>query len=250
MTYCLAISVDEGLVFASDSRTNAGLDQVRTYRKMHTFQWPGDRVFVLLSAGNLATTQAVARALQRDLEDEAECSLTTVERMDEAAEYLGAINVERQKHGNRGGMEASQVSLEATFILGGQIGGGEPELYLVYPQGNFITVSEGQSFFQIGETKYGKPILDRIVAPELPLTSAARCALVSIDSTMRSNLTVGPPLDLLLYRRDSLRLPEPASFQQDDPYLVQIRESWNDGVKRLFNELPPFDWEASAASSS
>lgn len=238
MTYCLAAVVDEGLVFASDSRTNAGVDHVSTYRKMHTFAWPGERVFVLLSAGNLATTQSVLRAIERDLEQAAETSLASVARLDEAAEYLGGLSVERQQQASRPAGERSQVSVEATFILGGQIGDGPAEVYLLYPQGNFITVSADQAFFQIGETKYGKPILDRIIAPDLSLESAGICALVSIDSTMRSNLSVGPPVELLLYRRDSLSLAQRMNFGQDDPYFVALREAWSEGLKRLFAGLP------------
>lgn len=243
MTYCLAAAVDAGLVFASDSRTNAGLDQVNTYRKMHVFEWPGERVLVLLSAGNLATTQAVVRALQREAAEGETPSFATVSRMEAAAEHLGAVSVACQRQAVPEGVEQSGLSLEATFILGGQIAGQAPQLFLIYPQGNFITVSDAQPFLQIGEIKYGKPILDRMIRPSLSLESAARCALVSIDSTMRSNVSVGPPVDVLLYRRDSLRVVHRRCFEADDPYFVAIRTAWSDGLARLFDELPPFDWE-------
>lgn len=239
MTYCLAAIVDEGIVFASDSRTNAGVDQVSTYRKMHRFEWPGERVMTILSAGNLATTQSVLRRLQRDIDEpDASRSLQTVARLDEAAEYVGEVSVERQGSGAAAD-ERNQVSLEATFILGGQIAGQAPELYLVYPQGNFITVSSDQTFFQIGETKYGKPILDRFIRQDVSLDKAALCALVSLDSTMRSNLSVGPPVDLLLYEKDRLALDQVQAFEADDRYFMALRDAWGEGLGRLFATLPP-----------
>ncbi len=239
MTYCLAAAVDEGLVFASDSRTNAGIDNVSTHRKMHTFEWPGERVFVLLSAGNLATTQGVVRTLSRDVDDAAAENLATLPSLDDAAEYLGRISVERQAQASNAASEHSQVSLEATFILGGQIVGQAPSLHLIYPEGNFITVSAEQPFLQIGETKYGKPILDRIIRGDTPIESAGLAALVSIDSTMRSNLSVGPPVDLLLYRNGTLSLEGRRSFSADDPYFLTLRDSWGEGLKRVFATLPP-----------
>lgn len=239
MTYCLAAIVDEGIVFASDSRTNAGVDQVSTYRKMHRFEWPGERVITLLSAGNLATTQAVLRRLQRDIdESDVSRSLASVAHLDEAAEYVGELSVERQSNDAAGADERNQVSLEVTFIIGGQIAGQAPELYLVYPQGNFITVSSDQAFLQIGETKYGKPILDRFIRQEVSLDKTALCALVSLDSTMRSNLSVGPPVDLLLYRKDQLTFDEHHTFEADDAYFTTLREAWGEGLGRLFETLP------------
>jgi len=242
MTYCLALALNTGLVFAADSRTTAGVDQVSNYRKLHTFQWPGERVFALLSAGNLATTQAVVKRLELDAaDDEAETSLPGVPHMSAAAEYVGSINAEVQNR--QGGMAQQGMSFEATFILGGQIKGGDPELSLIYPEGNHIAVSPDQPFLQIGETKYGKPILDRMISPTTTLEDAARCALVSIDSTMRSNLTVGPPVDLLIYRKDSLVLDREIRFKMNTPYYASLRKQWTEGMRRVFDGLPRFEWE-------
>ena len=199
MTYCLAISVDSGLVFASYSRTNAGVDNVATYGKMHTFGVDGDRQIVVLTAGNLATSQGVVAQMKQDIKHDEDESLFTVTSMGEAAEYLGRVlRGQQQKHGEA--VAQAGFSAEATFIIGGQIGDRSPKLYLVYPQGNFITTSLQTPFLQIGESKYGKAILDRIIRPDTGLDEAARCALVSIDSTIRSNATVGPPIELLYYR--------------------------------------------------
>ncbi len=242
MTYCLAAQMNAGLVFASDSRTNAGLDHVNSYRKMHSFIWEGERVLLLLSAGNLATTQAVVTQLERDAAAEKGESLRTVRHMSEAAAYIGRISLEMQ-HRYRVPDAAKPVSMEATFIIGGQIGDEDPELYLVYPQGNYITCSDEQPFLQIGETKYGKPILDRVIEPPLSLADAARCALVSIDSTMRSNLSVGPPVDLAIYQANTLETPRMIRYKLNSPYFVSIRKQWGEGMRRLFDELPRFDWE-------
>ena len=244
MTYCLGILLDKGLVFASDSRTHAGVDQISIYRKMHTFVWEGDRVFVLLSAGNLATTQAVVRHLQRAIDHaDTETSLKTVQHACEAATHVGRINKEVQNY-HHGMHQQTSINVEATFIFGGQIRGEPPELFLIYPQGNFISVSPENPFLQIGETKYGKPILDRVVHAKLPVEDAARCALVSLDSTMRSNLSVGPPIDLLVYERDSLRVKCEMRLEQDDDYLAALRTEWNDGLRRVFDDLPRLDWDA------
>ena len=250
MTYCLAIAVEDGLVFASDSRTHAGVDQVSTYGKMHPFSRPGDRSLVVLSAGNLATTQAVVRALGRDWEAAAEPSLATAETLEDAAEYLGQVSVGQQRRSAEQAGQASNLSVEATFILGGQIGSQPPGVYLVYPQGNFIAASPQHPFLQIGETKYGKPILDRIVSQQLGLDRAATCALVSIDSTMRSNLSVGPPVELLIHRRDRLDAGEYRCFEHDDPYFSGLRQSWRDGLQRLFDELPAPPVEPASPTTS
>jgi putative proteasome-type protease len=244
MTYCLAIALDQGLIFTSDSRTNAGIDQVSTYSKMHTFgREGGDRQFVLLSAGNLATTQGVVARLRRDMEYGAPVSLFTVEDLHEAAEYLGQVNSgQRAKHIDS--LAMSGFSSEATFILGGQIGGRPPGIYLIYPQGNYITASRETSFLLIGESKYGKPILDRIINPATPLEDAARCSLVSMDSTMRSNATVGPPIELLVYERDSLRLEHRWRMEADDPYLQSLRKGWDEKLKEAFRDLPRLTWSS------
>jgi len=203
MTYCIGIRLDEGLVLCSDSRTNAGADRVSTYSKLHRFSIPGDRQIMLMTAGNLATCQAVIAQIDRDLKEEAEPNISKAEYVAEVAEYVGKLGLQEQQRFADSGPRAG-FNAEATFILGGQIKGQPVELYLIYPEGNHITVSDQYPFLQIGETKYGKPILDRIIRRETPHETAMRCALVSMDSTMRSNATVGPPIELLYYRTDAL----------------------------------------------
>ena len=243
MTYCLAIKVEDGLVFASDSRTNAGVDYVSVYSKMHTFQLTEGRVFVLLSAGNLATSQAVVNALRRDLSDpETPVSLNSVHFPFDAAHYVGEISV-RVQNEHPEVMKKSGVNVEASFILGGQIGLGEHEIYLIYPQGNYISTSDETPYLQIGETKYGKPILDRIVTPQTSLEDAARCALVSEDSTMRSNISVGPPVELLIYRADSLSIDRRLLLKPQSAMFETLQKTWNEGLRMAFDRLPRFDWE-------
>jgi putative proteasome-type protease len=245
MTYCLAIKLDEGLVFASDSRTNAGVDQVSTYSKMHTFETEGDRIFAVLTAGNLATTQAVINRLKRDMEEGVDGSFADVAHMSDAAEYLGRVNREEQeKHSEA--LSKSGIVAEATLIIGGQIQGSEPEIYRVYPQGNYITTSQHTPFLQIGESKYGKPILDRIIVPSTPLGDATRCALVSIDSTMRSNLTVGPPIEVFVYEADSFAFDHYLCLEADNDYLRSLTHAWDDNIKKAFVDLPRFDWESAS----
>ena len=243
MTYCLAIKVNSGIVFASDSRTNAGVDYVTTYSKMHVYEWPDDRVLVLLSAGSLATTQAVLNAIDRDLEDpEASINLKKVEHLFDAAHYIGGLS-QREQQTHSEALTRSGVNPEASFILGGQVKGRGHEIYLIYPQGNYISASPETPYLQIGENKYGKPILDRIIGAETGLEDAARCALVSLDSTVRSNISVGPPLELAIYRKDQLALGQYASLKLASPLYKSLQKSWNDGLKRAFNRLPRFDWE-------
>jgi len=243
MTYCVAITVDSGLVFCSDSRTNAGADQVSTYGKMHAFGHDADRQIVLLSAGNLATTQAVMARLRRDIEAEAAASLMTVPDIEQAAEYLGEVVREQDdKHG--AAVARAGFSAEASFIIGGQIGDNTPGLFLVYPQGNYITTSDQTPFLQIGETKYGRPLLDRVIRSGTSLDEAARAALVSMDSTIRSNVTVGPPVELLCYVRDSLELDSYLCLREDDAYLLEIKRAWNEKITQAFHELPPIAWTA------
>lgn len=235
MTYCLAIKVDEGLVFASDSRTNAGVDQVSTYSKMHTFEAKGARAICLLSAGNLATTQAVVRKIRRHIDDRARRRLDNVGNLAEAAEYVGELSrAEQRKHESTN----AEFNADATFIVGGQVGTRGPQLYLVYPQGNYISATVQTPYLQAGELKYGKPILDRIVSEDLSLEVAARCALVSMDSTMRSNITVGPPIELLTYLAGSGRFNNRLVLEEDNVYLQELRRAWQQGLKDAFERLP------------
>jgi putative proteasome-type protease len=236
LTYCVAITVKRGLVFASDSRTNAGVDQISTYSKMHTLVSDGERMITLLSSGNLATTQAVVRQLRRDLETNGPRSLKTVHHLAEAAEYVGELSVEqRQKHRKAG---ESRFDPEASFIVGGQIAGREPQIFLVYPEGNHIRAAAETPYLQIGEVKYGKPILDRIINADLSLDDVARCALVSMDSTVRSNVTVGPPIELLIYHADTYREGLRLLLPEDDGYLYELRKGWQLGLQKAFESLP------------
>jgi len=239
MTYCVAVSVKAGIVFCSDSRTNAGVDQISTYRKMHRFGRDGDRQFVILSAGNLATTQAVINQLKNDIQENAPTNLLNVTSMDSAAEYIGQVSLAQQSKYNLGGN-----IYEANFIIGGQIIGKPHRVMMVYPQGNFITTSKDTPYLQIGESKYGKPILDRIIEPSTTLDTAALCALVSMDSTMRSNLTVGPPIDLSIYAADSFVQGHNYRLQQDSDYLRDLKRAWDERLKDAFRSLPPIQWAA------
>lgn len=241
MTYCVGISVDAGLVLASDSRTNAGADQVSQYGKMHALGIDGDRQFVLLSAGNLATTQGVLTRVRHELRDNPDCALCKARYMYEVADYIGKISSDQQSRYTDQEGTASGFSPAVSFILGGQIRGEAPSIHLIYPEGNHITTSRATRYLQIGETKYGKPILDRIIRNETSLGDAARCAVVSMDSTMQSNVTVGPPIELLIYEKDSLRLTRYLCLSEDDPYLVELRHSWAENIRAAFNNLPNFN---------
>jgi len=241
MTYCVAIKTDSGLIFASDSLTNAGIDHVSTYSKMHTFVQPGNRMFVLLAAGNLATTQAVVKRLRDDCKLGNLPCLNTLASMSDAVDYVGSVSADVQR--NQAVRDTASTNFEATFIFGGQIAGQAPEIYMIYPQGNHIHESSVHPFLQIGETKYGKPILDRVIRCDTPLEQAARCALVSINSTIRSNLTVGPPVELLIYSADMLDGGRRLLFQEDHPYYRALGDAWNEGLRQALNNLPPFEWE-------
>ena len=242
MTYCVAIKTDSGLIFASDSLTNAGIDHVSTYSKMHTFVQPGKRMFVLLAAGNLATTQSVVKHMRDDCQLGKQPCLSSVQSMSEAVDYVGHISAEVQR--TQLTRDTANTNFEATFILGGQIAGQEPEIYMVYPQGNHIHESSTHPFLQIGETKYGKPILDRVIHHDTSLEQAARCALVSINSTIRSNLTVGPPVELLIYSANALDGGRRLEFTEDHPYYRALGDAWNEGLRQALNNLPPFEWES------
>ena len=241
MTYCVAMALDEGLLFASDSRTNAGVDQVSTFSKMTVLETPGERVIVLLNSGNLATTQSVVSQLRAGLGTDAP-NLRTVPSLFECAGLVG--DTVRQVIAHHGARQAQQSSVDfgCSFLVGGQIAGERPRLFLVYPEGNFIETSDDTPYFQIGESKYGKPIIDRVVRPSTPLADAMKCALVSFDSTMRSNLSVGLPLDIALVRRDALRLGFRHRVDADDAYFASIRRGWSAGLRRVFDELPGPDW--------
>ncbi len=242
MTYCVAIALKAGLVFVSDSRTNAGVDNVSTYSKMYGFGIPGERQFVVMSSGNLATTQGVISQIKRDIKRSATETLLNVENISDAAEYIG--NISRVQQEKMSSSNNGTSNFEANFIVGGQITGHKPACFMVYPQGNYITTSSDTPFLQIGEEKYGKPILDRIIKPSSSLETATLCALVSMDSTMRSNLTVGPPIEVTIYEADSLQPGRYHRFDEDSEYLREVKRSWDKLLKDAFKKLPPVAWSS------
>lgn len=241
MTYCVGMLMDAGLVFLSDTRTNAGVDQINTFRKMSVFEQPGERVLVLLSAGNLAITQAVVSLLFERQGRDGE-SLLNAPDLFEAARHVGDCLREVHKR-DADALGAFNIDFNATFLLGGQIRGEPPRLFTIYAAGNFVEATADTPYFQIGESKYGKPILDRIFNWQSTLEEAAKCALISMDSTLKSNLSVGMPLDLLCYTRDSLKADRRVRIGVDHPYFKSLREAWGERIKQAFSELPVLDWE-------
>ena len=233
MTYCVAMRLAEGLVCVSDSRTNAGVDHIAVFRKLHRFGIDGERVIILQSAGNLATSQSVVTLLRQRINSDDGLHLDNVPTMFEAARLVGKTLREVLAH------EDIDRDFSCSFLLSGQIAGAPPQLYNIYPQGNFIAATEDTPYFQIGESKYGKPILDRALTYQTPVEKALRCALISFDSTIRSNLSVGTPLDLLVYSNDSLRLPTGRRLYDDDPYWAMIRTQWSEGLKQAMASMPP-----------
>lgn len=248
MTYCVAVRNQTGLVFLSDSRTNAGLDQISTFRKMHIFEVPGERVMVLLTAGNLAISQSVASGLRVMMGQDNEKSLRSAPNMFSAAKIVG--DAVRKVHARDAeGLKNFGIEFNVNLIFGGQIKGEEPRLFNVYSAGNFIEATAETPYFQIGESKYGKPILDRVIGEDLSLDEVAKCCLISMDSTIKSNLSVGLPLDLMCYEKDSLNVNEHKVIDQKDPYFSSIRERWAQQLRKVFNELPePGYWAERNAS--
>ncbi|HUE11135.1 MAG TPA: proteasome-type protease [Steroidobacteraceae bacterium] len=242
MTYCVGLLVDTGLVMLSDSRTNAGVDQINTFRKMATFTQSDDRVLVLMSAGNLAITQAVVNLLQETPENsDAPARIYRVANMFNAARVVGdALREIHQRDAKH--LEEHGHEFNGTFILGGQIKGEEPRLFHIYSAGNFIESSVDTPYFQIGESKYGKPIIDRVITRSSSLAQAAKCALISMDSTMRSNLSVGPPLDLAIIRRDEIKLATHMSIDFENEYFKMIHSRWGFALREIFSQLPNPNW--------
>jgi putative proteasome-type protease len=236
MTYCLGIITKEGLVMAGDSRTNAGSDQVSSVRKMTTFCRPGERAFVLLTSGSLSCSQSIMQILRRDFEQGE--GLAEAETMYEAARCVGAAS-RKVAAMDREDLERDGFHFNVNVILGGQIAGSAPELYIIYPQGNPLRAGEECPFLQIGETKYGRPILDRgIRFDKTTLHDAARYALISLDSTMKSNATVGPPIDLLMYKTDELDVRRRRRLENDDPLLTEVRVRWDRTLRDAIQNLP------------
>jgi putative proteasome-type protease len=242
MTYCVGLLVDTGLVMLSDSRTNAGVDQINTFRKMATFTQADDRVLVLMSAGNLAITQAVVNLLQETPgNSDAPARIYRVSNMFNAARVVGDALREIYLRDAKQ-LEEHGHEFNGTFILGGQIKGEEPRLFHIYSAGNFIESSIDTPYFQIGESKYGKPIIDRVMTRSGSLAQAAKCALISMDSTMRSNLSVGPPLDLAIIRRDEFKLATHMSIDFDNEYFKMIHSRWGLALREIFSQLPNPNW--------
>jgi putative proteasome-type protease len=236
MTYCLGIVTKFGLVMASDSRTNAGYDQVNTVNKMHIFTKPGDRVFVILASGSLSCTQSVVTLLRREF-DKGE-GLATVPTMYDAVRVVGE-KVRAVREVDKAALEQDDYKFNVHLLVGGQIKGERPQLYMIYPQGNPLATSEESPYLQIGETKYGRPILDRgIRFDKTTLEEAAKYALLSMDSTMKSNVTVGPPVDLMAYPVDELNLTRHRRFMPDDPDLAKIRNRWEQALRQAVAKLP------------
>ncbi len=249
MTYCVGLVLNEGLVLAADSRTNAGVDYVTTFSKLHVFTPAPDRIFVLLSAGNLGTTQEVLNRIRRDLDQPSDQgNLLKPKYLFEAAEYVGRISLAVQReHGPA--LHQAGMSAETTFILGGQIAGQPHGLMLIYPQGNYFAAGPETPYLQIGENKYGKPAVDRIARPELSLTDGARLCLVSLDATSRSNATVGPPFEVAIYPKDTLALSYHLKLDADSEELKAMSRAWNQGICQAFEGLPRFDWEVPAETA-
>ena len=240
MTYCIGINVNEGMVFASDSRTNAGLDNINVYTKMLNYA-VGDRNLVIVTSGNLATSQAVFGSIKKDLEvSNPDTSLNTCETLEEVANYIGSLTV---KHSSPQGINEEVLQLGSSYIVGGQIKNQKPEIYLVYPQGNYIRPSEARPYLIIGEINYGKPILDRVLKPDITLGDAARCALISMDSTIKSDLRVGPPIDFVVYKKGLIQPIYQNKFEINDPEYSSITDSWSQSIIRAFETFPRFNWE-------
>lgn len=243
MSYCVGILLDQGLVMASDSRTSAGVDRVATFQKMFVYEEPGERLFVVLTAGNLSITQAVISILNDGIEGKNDrVNLLAVPSMYQAARTVGQAL--REVYNEDGpALKAHDIEFNASIIFGGQVKGGRVRLFQIYAPGNFIEASADTSYFQIGEVKYGKPVIDRIITPKTGLIEAAKCALISFDSTMRSNVSVGPPIDLLIYKRDTQRVALQMRLEETDPYLRSVRSLWSEGLVRTFTSVPDPDWQ-------
>lgn len=242
MTYCVGLRLDSGILFASDSRTNAGVDHIATFSKMKVFEQPNDRVMVILSSGNLSVTQSVINILEQHRQaDQTRQTIWSVASMYDVACLVGEALREVQR---RDGpfMQQNAVDASASLLVGGQIKGEDPRLFNIYPQGNFIEATPETLYFQLGEGKYGKPVLDRVVTTATNPVDAIKCVLVSFDSTIRSNISVGLPIEVLWYPRDSLRKGTYKRIVEGDPYFGMLRQAWGGGLRRVFGELSNPDW--------
>jgi putative proteasome-type protease len=242
MTYCVGILLKEGIVLASDSRTHAGVDNFAQFCKMSVFEREGDRAVVLLSSGNLAGTQAVITTLKQRAE--AKGSEPTVWTVRTMFDFVTLVSDAVRDVGRRDGpyLAKSDLKFDASFIIGGQIKGESPRLFRTYAEGNFVEAGPGTQFFQTGEAKYGKPIIDRVITPETSLSDATKCVLVSFDSTMRSNLSVAMPIDLVQYENDQLKLNRRRRFETGDPEFGALSREWSEGVRSVFRQLAEVRW--------
>ncbi|WP_341913924.1 peptidase [Ferrovibrio terrae] len=243
MTYCVGLLLNDGIVMLSDSRTNAGVDSISTFGKMYVWETPGERAIVLTTAGNLSLSQTVVTLLKEGFTDEQgkTCDLNQAASMFEAASMVGAAIREVARRDGEG-LKQQGVEPNLSMLLGGQIGAKPHELYMLYYAGNFIRATVDTPFLQIGEIKYGKPILDRVITPETPLVQAAKCALVSMDSTLRSNISVGLPLDLAILPRGDLKFALRKRITEQEPYFASIRGLWGEGLRKVFLTIPDPDW--------
>lgn len=245
MTYCVAIKLNAGLVFLSDSRTNAGLDQISTFRKMIIYEKPHDRFMVLLSAGNLSISQSVREILQveqlKDQDGGPPVTIWNAKSMFDAARVLGSA-IRRVHERDADDLKNSGVDFNVSMIFGGQIKGEAMRLFQVYSAGNFIEATPETPYFQIGESKYGKPVLDRVITPGTPLEEAAKCALVSMDSTLKSNLSVGLPLDMVVYEADSFETNKVVCIDSDNPYFQMLHNSWGTKLRQVFDSIEDPAW--------
>lgn len=246
MTYCVAMRLHAGLVFLSDSRTNAGMDQISTFRKMTVFEQAGDRAIVLLSAGNLAITQAVKQLLGNETiegSDGEPCTVWTAKCMFDVARIVGSA-VRKVHARDADALQQHGIDFNCSLIVGGQIRGETMRLFNVYAAGNFVEAGiDGVCYFQIGESKYGKPVIDRVITPATPLEEAAKCALISMDSTLKSNLSVGLPLDLLVYEADALKVERLIHIDESNAYFRMIRSTWGQRLRQVFDSIPDPNWQ-------
>ncbi len=246
MTYCVAVKLNAGMVFLSDSRTNAGLDQISTFRKMIVYEKPGDRFMCLLSAGNLSVSQSVREILQVEQLEDADggdpITIWNAKSMFDAARVLGAA-VRHVYERDGESLQRAGVEFNVSMIFGGQIQGEGMRLFQVYSAGNFIEATSETPFFQVGESKYGKPVLDRVIAPETPLDEAAKCVLVSMDSTLKSNLSVGLPLDLVVYEANRLQSDKIICIDNDNPYFRMLHNTWGQKLREVFDSIEDPTWD-------
>jgi putative proteasome-type protease len=247
MTYCLGIVTDDGLVMASDSRSNAGFDQVNVCRKMYRFVRPGERVFVILCSGSLSISQSVITLLRSEFD--AGTGLAGAESLYSAARIVGDC-IRRVSDMDRAALERDQFNFNVHLLLGGQVKGEAPGLYLIYPQGNPLRATDDSPYLQLGECKYGRPILDRGVEPGTTLEVAAKYALLAFDATIRSNVTVGPPIEIVIYRKDALNVTQYRRFSATDQDLNTIHSSWEQSLRRAVEQLPEIEFRKPPAELS